>query len=232
MQKAFTLIELLVVIAIISILAGILFPVFARAREKARQTSCLSNIHQLCMAFLMYVGDYDGRGIWWRMPVVGAGPSGRWTSGFYTWYDMFLPYVRNEQLRECPTRKLEWPTPANYCNPGSPPPITVVVSDYAVWLTFRRGAGTPTDPIYEGFNYTKTEAELRHPAQFCWMPEGLTTDYACGFGCLKSFCHNGGGNMGFADGHAKWLKAGAWWEVVQDAAGYWHSKYFSIYAPG
>lgn len=58
-EKGFTLIELLVVIAIIAILAAILFPVFARAREKARQTSCLSNLKQLALGVLMYTQDYD-----------------------------------------------------------------------------------------------------------------------------------------------------------------------------
>ena len=59
MRRGFTLIELLVVIAIIAILAAILFPVFARAREKARQTSCLSNIKQITLGALMYLSDYD-----------------------------------------------------------------------------------------------------------------------------------------------------------------------------
>src|SRR5436305_54827 len=60
-RAAFTLIELLVVIAIISIIAAILIPVFARAREKARQAACLSNQHQIAMAVLMYISDYDER---------------------------------------------------------------------------------------------------------------------------------------------------------------------------
>ncbi len=71
-HRGFTLIELLVVIAIIAILAAILFPVFARAREKARQTSCLSNVKQLGLGFLMYAQDYDER----LLPMSNSG--GRW----------------------------------------------------------------------------------------------------------------------------------------------------------
>ena len=65
MRRAFTLIELLVVIAIIAILAAILFPVFAKAREKARQSSCLSNTKQLALGMLQYTQDYDERLIWY-----------------------------------------------------------------------------------------------------------------------------------------------------------------------
>ena len=91
-RKGFTLIELLVVIAIIAILAAILFPVFARAREKARQSSCMSNEKQLALGVLMYAQDHDG-----RMPT-------RYRSGFGHWETAFIqPYVKNSQIAECPS---------------------------------------------------------------------------------------------------------------------------------
>src|SRR5271165_6941681 len=87
----FTLIELLVVIAIIAILAAILFPVFAQAREKARAISCLSNVKQIGTAFYMYVQDYDE-----TTPSLG-GNSGDYTNHLY-------PYVKNNALFSCPDR--------------------------------------------------------------------------------------------------------------------------------
>jgi prepilin-type N-terminal cleavage/methylation domain-containing protein/prepilin-type processing-associated H-X9-DG protein len=93
-KKAFTLIELLVVIAIIAILAAILFPVFAQAREKARGISCLSNTKQLGLAITMYVQDYDE-----NFPV-GFGNS-TW-SGIDLWCQKVLPYVKTINLYFCP----------------------------------------------------------------------------------------------------------------------------------
>jgi len=117
-RKGFTLIELLVVIAIIAILAAILFPVFAQARAKARQSVCLSNMKQLSLAYVMYNSDWDehnGIGVdiawmpeclivnWWGSGVQWLndplGPSANW---FISFKDAWNPYVKNKGIFECP----------------------------------------------------------------------------------------------------------------------------------
>ena len=124
-KSGFTLIELLVVIAIIAILAAILFPVFARAREKARANTCLSNVKQLTLGILMYVNDYDE-----RMPFCIA-------SWFSTpsWMATIYPYIKNAQLYQCPSRPTAGTT-------GEMIPGTTT--------SFSRGYGIIADTGYEG----------------------------------------------------------------------------------
>ena len=105
-KKAFTLIELLVVIAIIAILAAILFPVFARAREKARQASCQSNLKEIALAWIMYAQDYDEMVVPLRGPYYpGFTPtSGFPDTGDYIYYwEILHPYVKNVQIWACPS---------------------------------------------------------------------------------------------------------------------------------
>ena len=105
--RGFTLIELLVVIAIIAILAGILFPVFARARENARRISCISNLRQIGLGLLQYVQDYDEQNTreWYG---TNSGPSDAPGTGGdrYKWMDAIFPYVKSEQLFNCPSHRL------------------------------------------------------------------------------------------------------------------------------
>src|SRR3989441_2189614 len=102
-KTGFTLIELLVVIAIIAILAAILFPVFAQARDKARQTTCLSNLKQIGLGYMQYVQDFDGT---WPCQAGDASPlanTGVGGANAFNFKDRILPYTKNEQIWLCPT---------------------------------------------------------------------------------------------------------------------------------
>jgi prepilin-type N-terminal cleavage/methylation domain-containing protein len=98
-RNGFTLIELLVVISIISILTAIIFPVFASAREKARATSCASNLQQLGLAVFMYTQDYDE-----RLPLSASTIT---TPPFFVnWNNIIDPYVRDKRVWQCPSSKI------------------------------------------------------------------------------------------------------------------------------
>lgn len=126
-KSAFTLIELLVVIAIIAILAAILFPVFARARENARRSSCQSNLKQIGLGFLQYAQDYDE-----NFP---TGPRGFLGQG---WGGTLNPYIKSAQVFKCPSD-----TTDGSVNNG----ITSYTNSYVANLNLlRRDAGSATDP--------------------------------------------------------------------------------------
>ncbi|NLO07609.1 MAG: DUF1559 domain-containing protein [candidate division WS1 bacterium] len=181
-RAGFTLIELLVVIAIIAILAAILFPVFARAREKARQTSCLSNLKQIGLAFMAYAQDYDE--CMTLAPDAGA-LSHHW------WNVTLQPYILNEQVLDCP----------------SDPSL-----DYAYGYNYRHlrtdsttGAGIPLAQIQRpAERYLLMDGRARCVyCVFCWPNQANEGPYGDNWYIRPR--HNEGANIAFCDGHAKWL---------------------------
>ncbi len=181
--RGFTLIELLVVIAIIAILAAILFPVFSKAREKARQTTCLSNVKQIGMSMLMYAEDYDER---YMVVDHAAG---------YDWFEPLYPYVKNRQIFRCPSYR---------AGAGEPE------SDYVINGLFAHGASmAQIDDTAGQITIAERAAGLSEAGYHPWPDTGGDWDDLSTYSEFKSHIattrHNNGSNYGFADGHAKWL---------------------------
>lgn len=118
-RRGFTLIELLVVIAVIALLAAILFPVFARARENARRSSCQSNLKQIGLGLLLYSQDYDEILIadWYGYEGYNETDPITTPNARYKWMDAAYPYVKNEQIFSCPS---DDPASAKYIYYGNP----------------------------------------------------------------------------------------------------------------
>jgi len=192
MRRGFTLIELLVVIAIIAILAAILFPVFARAREKARQTTCLSNVKETMLGALMYAQDYDE--MMNRLANSNCLPSyilpngSTYTAGTMLWHTMLFPYTKNFQIWDCPSTAAGYT--GNYTGGG----------DYGISSL---GAGqalgnfvSPAECMFfadsgggDAYNIDGDDADA--------LPVGDGHEIPAR--------HNEGANCGFIDGHAKWM---------------------------
>jgi prepilin-type N-terminal cleavage/methylation domain-containing protein/prepilin-type processing-associated H-X9-DG protein len=214
-SKGFTLIELLVVIAIIAILAAILFPVFARARAKAQQTSCLANIKQLALACTMYAADHKDS---FPYTLYNTWSGGYPCNHVYNWIYYVLPYVMNGQIFVCPSVKDLGADNAPYGNFKA----DVKRSGYAgnnVVFGYKGNRGAMTSQITNssqvimigdaGVNYNL----INNPYAY-W--EASTQSY---YGTPASYhwptyaVHNEGTNFGYCDGHAKWMK----WENIRTA---------------
>jgi len=203
MHKGFTLIELLVVIAIIAILAAILFPVFAKAREKARQTSCLSNLKEIGLASMMYAQDYDER----LMP--RCGPRISW-GGRYAWgqcsHMAVYPYINNLQIFACPSENTPFCPDDKNLN-AFPFPFSEWRNSYGIncplgWVSLSQ-IKRPAEVIHwiESGYYMGTKTGYVTPTGTLTTPYYTYND-----GTHPRAPHNGGTNIAFCDGHAKWIK--------------------------
>ena len=191
MRRGFTLIELLVVIAIIAILAAILFPVFARAREKARQASCQSNLKQILLGAHMYAQDYD------ETCVIGY-DNGR------LWSDLMQPYIKNTQLMVCPSGTYGYNS-YGINSQGMFNPRLAQIQQPAQTIYFvdgkRINRATPgfndRDPNTWGSN-GQCHWQVHAPNGGGWNGGSCCTDSR-----RIDVRHNGMCNFGYADGHVK-----------------------------
>ncbi len=218
-RKGFTLIELLVVIAIIAILAAILFPVFARARENARKTNCLSNLKQIGLGCMQYVQDYDEK---YPPGLIGSGTTAQGpvsqNTNFTTYWltaDIINAYVKNVKLFYCPSSPgtvmyaNHYGFNQNLCqNFAAAGAVSIAMAQLTV----------PAEIIMclDAGPYMGNEGSLNSPQGSFWYypgtccgraPQGVGSTALTGFSQTDyvNGRHFDGLNIAFADGHAKWV---------------------------
>ncbi len=236
-NHGFTLIELLVVIAIIAILAAILFPVFSQAREKARQSSCLSNVRQLNMGLAQYVQDYDEKF-----------PNYLWGEGCQqnnpysaTWFRGIFPYVKNLQLYACPSDNRGF----NSCAVWRTPPFDApgfridygyneIVGNWGGGLPLAR-LNTPAETLiladcvssWIGGYWQATNRSFLRRVAFAKAWPGCGCPPQDGNNYIPPdpdhFArHLGGSILGFSDGHVKWSR----WNNCRTVSGGGSLRYY------
>ncbi|GIV06298.1 MAG: hypothetical protein KatS3mg016_1873 [Fimbriimonadales bacterium] len=217
----FTLIELLVVIAIIAILAAILFPVFAQARESARLTQCASNMRQIGLALLSYATDYD-EGLPPRRETLLVAPNpdpcreGYQENVCRSWKHLVLPYIKNADVFSCPTNPLARSLDTTSADPQDAPGAAVCPANQRIQPFFRRGyfyyhaffkssfpAGTSA--WWAGLNYTLTS--ITHPATALLVGENKDAfpDYGpwMSYLCPRPLCPNSWNNSPYSNWGAR-----------------------------
>lgn len=204
-RKAFTLIELLVVIAIIAILAAILFPVFARARENARRASCQSNLKQIGLGILQYSQDYDEKMIFTYIVLKDA--SGNF-AGYYRWQNSIQPYTKSYQVVVCPSDSA---------------PSTDTTTAGLLTTSYATNSVTQTDastfvsaPINNSYYPSLSLAQYDDPSKTILIMDTsaieintyLQTDWGntVPADMVQSKRHLEGTNFLWADDHVKWLR--------------------------
>jgi prepilin-type N-terminal cleavage/methylation domain-containing protein/prepilin-type processing-associated H-X9-DG protein len=215
-MRGFTLIELLVVIAIIAILAAILFPVFGRARENARRSSCQSNLKQIGLGMMQYTQDYDERfppaldGPWggpYKQAQSGT-PGGIYQSsdganGGYinTWMDMIFPYIKSVQIFACPSGTGNADQPSYGYNQG--------VSGIARGIYGSSHAYSP--PASASEIHRPAEVIMNFDYRDIYHAIGNSENYRLNATHTNANTrrlvapHFDGTNLAFADGHVKWM---------------------------
>ncbi len=216
-RPAFTLIELLVVIAIIAILAAILFPVFARARENARRSSCQSNLKQIALGMVQYTQDYDERYL--TQNPVAAAPEDVTHFGY-----ILQPYLKSKQIFVCPSA-----TGATYVLPDT---TTAYNQQDHIWTTADPTPGSPFAGSY-GMNTNLDQtalAEVVLPSQTAMFFDSAFPSASSGsdvqvFGNPFSLVppgarrHFEGVNICYADGHVKWQNRAVTFNTIFAADG-------------
>jgi prepilin-type N-terminal cleavage/methylation domain-containing protein/prepilin-type processing-associated H-X9-DG protein len=203
--RGFTLIELLVVLSVLALLAAILFPVFAQAREAARRTTCLSNLRQLALAHRLYVQDYDEILPAWSIP----GPHGA-----TIWPEFLRPYYHDPRLLDqgftAPPDLSQAGCPANYIlftwGPGG---------DGSSWQPYFRWPGS----VFSEGEPPRPMAweEVRRPAETVLFADGFTCQDVTATGIR----HDPYGlNAAFVDGHAARVGDTQWRRIDQDQSGH------------
>jgi prepilin-type N-terminal cleavage/methylation domain-containing protein/prepilin-type processing-associated H-X9-DG protein len=195
-RRGFTLVELLVVIAIIAILAAILFPVFAQAREKARTTSCLSNMKQIGMGLQMYGQDYDET----LPPANDAVTNFMLPNAPANFLGALIPYMRNKPVLNCPSAA---PAAGIYASGRSNADNSTNYMGNGVLM------GRPLAVVPTPANVVYLQ-ELGHLMNIAWLRPVCDAKGKCVAWCYHdgvrhwyTNIHQGGGNLVFGDGHAK-----------------------------
>jgi len=179
MKRAFSLVELLVVVSIIALLAAILFPVFSRVRENGRRAACQSNLKQIGYGLIQYSQDYDEVLIAdWYGTDINVGPSDTLPPGSplgvsYKWEDAAFPYVKNEQVFNCPSATGDAATPYHYYKTLTAPQPASQLGSYIIMHGYGANQPDKTPPVsHPLLNDLVSLSRAATPSNTAWVLDG------------------------------------------------------------